>query len=180
MCCSVNGSLCLVCCVFDSVCELFGESTMHPLHIRVPQGSILGPILFILYLNDFHLSSSKFNFQMYADDTTLTSTRVFHTQHKHVIYPDVFINDINVEIVHDFRLLGITINKNLKLHIHTDNISIKVSKYIGALNRLKHTLPPRILLTLYNTLILPHPNLGLLIRGGHDNNRLCKPQNLVI
>ena len=25
MCCSVNGSVCLVCCVFDSVCELVGE-----------------------------------------------------------------------------------------------------------------------------------------------------------
>ena len=24
MCCSVNGPVCLVCCVFDSVCELFG------------------------------------------------------------------------------------------------------------------------------------------------------------
>ena len=27
-CCSVNGSVCLVCCVFDSVCDLFGE-TIH-------------------------------------------------------------------------------------------------------------------------------------------------------
>ena len=26
MCCSVNGSVCLVCCVFYSVCELFGET----------------------------------------------------------------------------------------------------------------------------------------------------------
>ena len=25
LCCSVNGSVCLVCCLFDSVCELFGE-----------------------------------------------------------------------------------------------------------------------------------------------------------
>ena len=25
MCCSVNGSVCLVCCVFDGVRELFGE-----------------------------------------------------------------------------------------------------------------------------------------------------------
>ena len=24
--CSGNGSVCLVCCVFDSVCELFGET----------------------------------------------------------------------------------------------------------------------------------------------------------
>ena len=26
MCCSINGSVCLVCCVFDSVCELFDET----------------------------------------------------------------------------------------------------------------------------------------------------------
>ena len=26
MCCSVNGSVCRVCCVFDHVCELFGET----------------------------------------------------------------------------------------------------------------------------------------------------------
>ena len=26
LCCPVNGSVCLVCCVFDSVCELFGET----------------------------------------------------------------------------------------------------------------------------------------------------------
>ena len=26
MCFFVNGSVCLVCCVFDSVCELFGET----------------------------------------------------------------------------------------------------------------------------------------------------------
>ena len=26
LCCSVNGSVCFVCCMFDSVCELFGET----------------------------------------------------------------------------------------------------------------------------------------------------------
>ena len=31
MCFSVNGSVCLVCCVFDSVCELFGE-TIHNMY----------------------------------------------------------------------------------------------------------------------------------------------------
>ena len=40
----------------------------------IPQGFVLGPLLFNVFINDVIMASSKYNFILYADDTTLDST----------------------------------------------------------------------------------------------------------
>ena len=44
------------------------------LSTSVPQGSIIGPLLFIIYMNDIVGSSALFHDILYADDTSLIST----------------------------------------------------------------------------------------------------------
>ena len=49
-------------------------STVRSISVRVPQGSIIGPLLFNIFINDIVKASTKFSFILYADDTTLNST----------------------------------------------------------------------------------------------------------
>jgi hypothetical protein len=47
------------------------QSSVMPMNIGVPQGSILGPLLFIIYVNELPNCITSCDISMYADDTVI-------------------------------------------------------------------------------------------------------------
>ena len=99
---------------------------------------------------------------------------VFHTANKHVAYPKLNVNGNNIERVTNFNFLGLTLSSTLSWNQHINKISLKISKSIGILYRLRDIYPRAVLENLYNALITTHFNYCILCWGSvvKENNSL--------
>ena len=155
------------------------KSQLHGISRGIPQGSVMGPLLFNILINDLNAATKKFDLIMYADDTTLVSTletfgntnrpteiennisneiskittwlhsnklklnaskskyMVFFKHPKIIPKLNILANGNPIDEVQEFNFLSITIDQNLTWTPHIRKISIKISRVIGVLRKLK-------------------------------------------
>ena len=105
-CCSINGV----------------KSKFRSISFGVPQGSILSPLLFIIYMNDLPNSVKGTKIKMYADDTNLTKQITS-------------LGDVKEELIPEFEKVILWLKAN-KLSLNTLKTEFM---FFGSSKRLKDT-----------------------------------------
>ena len=108
-----------------------------------------------LFKNKLLINSSKTKFMLFCTPQ----------KKRHIPDFNISINNQVIELVNEFTFLGITFDTHLNWKRHVEIIANKIIPIVSNLNKLKMILPQNILLTIYNTLLLPHLNYGLLCWG---------------
>ena len=115
------------------------QSEHTEIYTGVPQGSILGPLFFCIYINDLITVSDRLNFLMYADDTTI----YFNLEDFSNIFKETDINNELEKVNTWLKLNKLSLNtQKTKLMLfhrkqkHIDEVSVIMGQRLNASLRL--------------------------------------------
>ena len=164
-----------------------GNVKSDPLQIQcgVLQDSVLGPLLFLLYFNDFQNSSDLLDFHIFADDSSLfqlknihkwlctnklslnikkSSFVIFHLHQKVLPFTvKLVLKDQNLKQTDNMKYLGVVIDSHLNWKSHVYYTTKKIKRKIGIISQFRLYVDQKTLINLHYTLICPFLTYGIIV-----------------